>query len=65
MPAFGSARSTKAGYALGGGIEAALSGPWTAKVEYLYVDLGSGPTVGGVNSDFHNNIIRAGLNYRF
>ena len=30
VPAFGSARSTKAGYALGGGIEAALSGPWTA-----------------------------------
>ncbi len=60
-----SSRTTKSGYALGGGIEAALTGPWTAKVEYLYVDLGNGPTVGAVTSDFHTNIIRAGLNYRF
>ncbi len=65
VTAFGSARSTKTGYALGGGIEAALAGPWTAKVEYMYVNLGNGPTVGGVPSDFHTNIIRAGLNYRF
>lgn len=62
---FGSARDTKVGYALGAGIEAALSGPWTAKVEYMYVDLGNGPTVGGIGSNFHTNIIRAGLNYRF
>jgi len=65
VPAFGSARDTKLGYALGAGIEAALSGPWTAKVEYMYVDLGNGPTVGGIGSNFHTNIIRAGLNYRF
>jgi outer membrane immunogenic protein len=65
VPGFGSARDTKLGWTLGGGIEAALSGPWTAKVEYLYVDLGDGPTVAGVGSDFHTNIIRAGLNYRF
>ena len=62
---FGSSRETKLGYALGGGIEAALSGPWTAKVEYMYVDLGNGPTVAGFDSKFHTNIIRAGLNYRF
>lgn len=62
---FGSARDTKVGYALGGGIEAALSGPWTAKVEYLYVDLGNGPTIAGASTDFHTNIVRAGLNYRF
>lgn len=61
----GSSRETKLGYALGAGIEAALSGPWTAKVEYMYVDLGKGPTVGGFDSKFHTNIIRAGLNYRF
>ena len=42
-----------------------MTGPWTAKVEYLYVDLGNGPTVGAVTSDFHTNIVRAGLNYRF
>jgi outer membrane immunogenic protein len=65
VPAFGSARDTKAGYVLGAGIEAALSGPWTAKVEYNYVDLGNGPTVGGIGSNFKANIIKAGLNYRF
>ena len=32
--------NTKAGYALRAGLEPALSGPWTAKVEYLYADLG-------------------------
>jgi outer membrane immunogenic protein len=61
----GSSSDSKVGYAIGGGLEAALSGPWTAKVEYLYVDLGNGPTVGGNASSFHSNIIRAGLNYRF
>ena len=61
----GSASDNKAGWALGGGLEAAIAGPWTAKVEYLYVDLGNGPTVGGNTSSFHSNIIRAGLNYRF
>ena len=34
--------STKIGWTVGGGLEAALAGPWTAKLEYLYVDLGRG-----------------------
>ena len=38
----GSTNDTKAGWTVGGGIEAAIAGPWTAKVEYLYVDLGRG-----------------------
>jgi len=62
---FGSSTSTKTGWTLGGGIEAALAGPWTAKVEYLYVDLGQGDAVAGFRPDFHTNIVRAGLNYRF
>ena len=61
----GSSRDNKLGWTLGGGVEAALSGPWTAKIEYLYVDLGNGPTVAGFGSNFHTNIVRAGLNYRF
>jgi outer membrane immunogenic protein len=62
---FGDTTSTKAGYALGGGLEAALTGPWTAKVEYLYADLGrtSAPAGGDVRSK--TNTVRAGLNYRF
>ncbi len=61
---------TKTGWTVGGGIEAAISGPWTAKLEYLYVDLGQatcGATNCGVSTttDYHTNIVRVGLNYRF
>ena len=42
-----------------------LGGPWSIKAEYLYVDLGSGGSVLGSSADFHTNIVRAGLNYRF
>lgn len=61
----GSANSTKAGWTLGGGIEAAISGPLTAKIEYLYVDLGRGGSVAGTDASFRSSIVRAGLNYRF
>ena len=37
---FAGVKSTKAGWTAGAGIEAALAGNWTAKVEYLHVDLG-------------------------
>jgi outer membrane immunogenic protein len=65
---FGSTTDTNAGWTLGGGIEAAIAGPWTAKVEYLYVDLGSTSCSGcllSTNVDFHANIVRGGINYRF
>ncbi len=62
---FGSSTATKAGWTLGGGLEAALTGPWTAKVEYLYVDLGRGTSVLGSDTKFNTSLVRAGLNYRF
>ncbi|AXK83247.1 porin family protein [Pseudolabrys taiwanensis] len=61
----GSSDETKAGWTVGGGIEAAIAGPWTAKVEYLHVDLGSTSSVLGSNVNFKTDIVRAGLNYRF
>lgn len=64
----GSTSETKAGWTLGGGLEFAIAGPWTAKVEYLYVDLGKGTCntcLGGADVDFHANLVRGGLNYRF
>lgn len=61
----GSSTETKAGWTLGGGIEGAIAGPWTAKLEYLYVDFGHGASVAGADTSFHANIVRAGLNYRF
>jgi outer membrane immunogenic protein len=71
VPGFAGATGSKAGWTLGGGLEFALSGNWTAKAEYLYVDLGSidcGASCGTPAPDlvkFKANIVRAGLNYRF
>ncbi len=62
----------KTGYTLGSGIEAALGGNWTGKIEYLYVDLGSSTntfTFAGIphvlNTEVRESIFRAGVNYRF
>ena len=68
---FGGVNTSRAGWTLGAGTEFAIAGPWTAKVEYLYVDLGKtdcGTACGGTAPDnvkFRTNIVRAGLNYRF
>ena len=64
---FQSIDTTNAGWALGGGVEFALAGPWTAKVEYLHIDLGSSTILAptSTNVDFSADLIRAGLNYRF
>jgi len=61
----GGASDTKVGWTLGGGLEYGIAGPWSIKAEYLYVDLGSGSSVLGSSANFHTNIVRAGLNYRF
>ena len=58
------------GWTVGGGLEYAFLGNWTAKIEYLYVDLGKfdcGVACGATpdNVTFKENVIRAGLNYRF
>ena len=70
VPGIGSATSTRAGWTVGAGIELALTGNWTAKAEYLYVDLGSFDcgTCGGVlppSIGFATNVFRVGVNYRF
>jgi opacity protein-like surface antigen len=64
------------GWTAGGGIEAAIASNWSAKLEYLYVGLENHayfvPTpnnpnltnrAGGV--PLNDNIVRAGINYRF
>src|SRR5882757_1650089 len=56
------------GWTVGGGLEYAFLSNWSAKIEYLYVDLGSfnaapAPLVNNVS--FKENIVRAGLNYKF
>jgi len=71
FPGFAVASTTNAGWTVGGGIEFALPGNWSAKVEYLHVDLGHfncGLDCGAAGVDnvsMHDNLVRAGLNYRF
>ena len=70
-PLFPGASARNLGWTLGGGIEYAFMGNWTAKLEYLYVDLGnfdcstSCGVPGPVNVSFKENIVRLGLNYKF
>jgi outer membrane immunogenic protein len=71
QPGFAGASGTKAGWTVGAGLEFPVAGPWTAKAEYLYVDLGSINCAAGVcdqtanNVNHHMSVVRAGLNYRF
>jgi outer membrane immunogenic protein len=70
-PGFPGATADRAGWTAGGGIEFALPGNWTAKAEYLHVDLGRfncGVNCNGLPTDnvsMHDNLVRAGINYRF
>jgi outer membrane immunogenic protein len=70
---------TRVGYTVGAGIEGVIGGNWTAKLEYLFVDLGrtSGsfatttPATGGgllasnFSSRITDNVLRVGVNYTF
>jgi outer membrane immunogenic protein len=62
---------TRSGWTLGGGVEVELLAGWSAKIEYLYVDLGSRTTTFLLNppisnaSRFTANMITAGVNYHF
>ena len=70
-PGFAGANQTNAGWTVGAGLEFAIAGNWTAKAEYLYVNLGKfncGISCGALVTDnvsFTTNIVRAGVNYRF
>jgi outer membrane immunogenic protein len=66
----GSVTADRAGWTAGVGLEYAFLGPWSAKFEYLYADLGSascGAAICGTDTTvtFKTNIIRLGVNYRF
>jgi outer membrane immunogenic protein len=69
----------QAGWTAGAGVEWAFADSWTAKVEWLYVNLGNGSfncinalcvaASGGpaipVSVGLTENLIRAGVNYKF
>ena len=68
-------KDTNACWTVGAGIEHRIAGNWTAKLEYLYMDLGTfhysaafpaAPTIGArINSDITDHIVRIGLNYKW
>ena len=70
-----STSTTKAGWTVGGGIEIALAGNWSAKAEYLFYNLGSITSIANPmppNPPFQTqtalkvtgNIARVGINYK-
>jgi outer membrane immunogenic protein len=70
-PGFAGVSQTNAGWTAGGGLEVALTNNWTAKAEYLHVDLGNmncGFSCGAAATDnvsVKSDIVRGGLNFRF
>ena len=64
-----SASDTRVGWTVGAGLEYAFLANWTAKIEYLYVDLGTAQPFSSLGAltqvTFKENILRGGLNYRF
>jgi outer membrane immunogenic protein len=55
--------TTKAGYAAGGGVEGVVSGNWTVKLEYLFMDFGTFTNTFVQSTHVTDNIVRVGLNY--
>jgi len=70
-PGFAGASQTNAGWAVGAGLEFTVAGNWSAKAEYLHVDLGNficGLSCGPAATDnvsYRADIFRGGINYRF
>ncbi len=57
--------NTHVGWAGGAGMEVGLGANWSAKAEYLFVDLSDQRYVLFGNTGFESNILRFGVNYRF
>ena len=70
-PAGGGQSIDKVGWTVGGGVEYAFAGSnWSTKLEYLYADLGTATCDAthcgaSTDADFHANIVRVGVNYRY
>jgi outer membrane immunogenic protein len=57
---------THTGWTAGAGMEVMLTDAWSARVEYLYVDLSDRPYgLTGSNHGFESSLFRIGVNYRF
>ncbi len=64
---------SEVGWTAGGGLEYAMTDNWTAKIEYLYASFQSAScnssacaaAVAPATVSFHENVVRAGVNYKF
>ena len=57
---------TNAGWTAGVGAEFGIAPNWSAKIEYLYVDLAnSNFTITGMPNGYQFGVVRAGVNYHF
>ena len=56
---------TNAGWTGGVGAEFGLAQNWSAKIEYLYVDLADSQFVTGTQNGYRFGMVRAGVNYHF
>jgi outer membrane immunogenic protein len=69
IPPGGTTTNSEFGWTAGGGLEYAFNDNWTAKVEYLFVDLQNGsyalaaPSTVAVK--FQTSLVRAGINFKF
>ncbi|WP_407148416.1 outer membrane protein [Bradyrhizobium sp. ORS 86] len=58
---------TNAGWTIGAGVEMGFAPHWSAKVEYLFVDLATSnfALTGGAANGYGFSLVRAGINYHF
>jgi outer membrane immunogenic protein len=67
----GTTTNTNVGWTAGAGVEAALDRNWSAKLEYLHVDLGTATLMGSASGTptlavpVSNDLVRAGVNYHW
>jgi len=69
-PGAGDDSEARFGWVVGGGVEWAFLSNWSAKLEYLYADLGTAhcniaACGAGSNVKFNTSMIRTGINYRW
>jgi outer membrane immunogenic protein len=61
--------TTRSGWTVGGGVEWMFVPNWSAKLEYLFIDVGdrSFSDINGnvLNVNLQENVVRAGVNYHF
>jgi len=63
---YGSESKTHTGWTAGVGLEVAMTQNWSARAEYLYLDLSErGYAVTGVSNGLDMNQLRLGVSYRF